>query len=47
MAVETTPTVANTRQSIRIQSKSTYTGGLLVLDAAHIPTGCGTWRECI
>ena len=43
MRVETTPTVASTRQSVRINTVRTYTGGLIVMDSLHIPTGCGTW----
>lgn len=43
MAVETTDSVANTRKSIRIQTKSVYNGGLFIMDAVHMPTGCGTW----
>ncbi|KAI0762578.1 concanavalin A-like lectin/glucanase domain-containing protein [Fomes fomentarius] len=43
MRVETTPTVSGNRQSIRIESQYTYSGGLVILDAVHMPTGCGTW----
>ena len=43
MAVETTQTVAGNRRSIRITTNYQFTGGLLVLDAVHAPTGCGTW----
>ncbi|KAI4611187.1 hypothetical protein J4E83_008130 [Alternaria metachromatica] len=31
------------RPSVRIQSKKTYDSGLIVLDVAHMPFGCGTW----
>ncbi|KNG44113.1 glycoside hydrolase family 16 protein [Stemphylium lycopersici] len=31
------------RPSIRIESKKTYDSGLIVLDVAHMPFGCGTW----
>ncbi|RPD58435.1 hypothetical protein L226DRAFT_541292 [Lentinus tigrinus ALCF2SS1-7] len=43
MRVETTGTVSGNRQSIRLESQFTYTGGLIVIDAVHMPTGCGTW----
>jgi hypothetical protein len=31
------------RPSIRLQSKKTYDSGLIVVDVAHMPFGCGTW----
>jgi hypothetical protein len=31
------------RPSIRIESKKTYDSGLIVVDVAHMPFGCGTW----
>ena len=43
MRVETTPTVTSTRQSIRITTLSQWNGGLFIMDAVHMPTGCGTW----
>jgi len=43
MAVETTPQVASTRQSIRITTQSQYNGGLFIMDSVHMPTGCATW----
>ncbi|KAG6857613.1 hypothetical protein H0H87_010181 [Tephrocybe sp. NHM501043] len=43
MRVETTPNVANTRQSIRITTLTSFNGGLVVMSAVHMPTGCGTW----
>ena len=43
MRVETTQQVANLRKSVRITTQFTYTGGLVVMDATHMPTGCATW----
>ncbi|EMD41529.1 glycoside hydrolase family 16 protein [Gelatoporia subvermispora B] len=43
MRVETTPQVASSRQSIRITTTYTYSGGLVIMDSVHMPTGCGTW----
>jgi len=43
MRVETTPSVPANRMSIRITSQKSYNGGLFILDAVHMPTGCGTW----
>ncbi|KAJ7275518.1 concanavalin A-like lectin/glucanase domain-containing protein [Mycena haematopus] len=43
MRVETTPTVASTRKSIRITTQQSFTGGLIIMDAVHMPTGCATW----
>ncbi|TDL28915.1 glycoside hydrolase family 16 protein [Rickenella mellea] len=43
MRVETTPQVSGNRKSIRITTDNTYTGGIFILDAVHMPTGCGTW----
>nr|ODN96107.1 hypothetical protein L204_03798 [Cryptococcus depauperatus CBS 7855] len=31
------------RDSVRIHSKDTFGDGLLVIDATHMPQGCGTW----
>lgn len=33
----------NGRKSVRISSKKHYTRGLFVLDAVHMPEGCGVW----
>jgi len=43
MRVDSTPVVSGTRNSIRIQTQLSFNGGLLVLDAVHMPHGCGTW----
>ncbi|PIL30890.1 hypothetical protein GSI_07059 [Ganoderma sinense ZZ0214-1] len=43
MRVDTTPTVSGNRRSVRITTTYSYTGGLVLLDAVHMPTGCGTW----
>ncbi|KAF9072876.1 concanavalin A-like lectin/glucanase domain-containing protein [Rhodocollybia butyracea] len=43
MRVETTPVVTGNRQSIRITTNNVYNTGLWILDAVHIPSGCGTW----
>lgn len=43
MRVDTTPTVSGNRRSVRITTTFSYTGGLVLLDAVHMPTGCGTW----
>jgi hypothetical protein len=45
MRVEITPTVASVRKSIRITTKQSFTGGLVIMDSVHMPTGCATWRE--
>jgi len=31
------------RKSIRLESKERFRRGLFVIDAPHMPTGCGTW----
>jgi hypothetical protein len=44
MRVETTATVPDNRKSIRITTTTSYDGGaLFIMDAVHMPTGCGTW----
>jgi hypothetical protein len=39
MQVETTPVVAENRKSVRIESQNIFTGGLLIGDFVHVPTG--------
>jgi hypothetical protein len=41
--VDTTNQTPDGRPSIRIESKKSYDSGLIVLDVAHMPFGCGTW----
>jgi len=43
MRVETTQNVSPNRKSVRIQTRSSFNGGLLIMDSIHMPTGCGTW----
>jgi hypothetical protein len=43
MRVDTTPQVSGNRASVRIQTQFTFTGGLVIMDSVHMPTGCGTW----
>ncbi|KAI4519310.1 hypothetical protein K525DRAFT_258590 [Schizophyllum commune Loenen D] len=43
MRVDTTEQVCDGRMSVRIHSQDVFTGGLLILDAVHLPTGCGSW----
>ncbi|EME38513.1 glycoside hydrolase family 16 protein, partial [Dothistroma septosporum NZE10] len=31
------------RPSVRVESLNTYTHGLFIFDATHLPAGCGTW----
>ena len=43
MKVDTTPVVSGARKSVRVTTDFAYTQGIVVLDAVHMPTGCGTW----
>ncbi|KAI0271656.1 glycoside hydrolase family 16 protein [Gloeopeniophorella convolvens] len=43
MRVDTTPQVTGNRPAVRIQTQYAFTGGLVVMDSVHMPTGCGTW----
>ncbi|KAI8329619.1 concanavalin A-like lectin/glucanase domain-containing protein [Chlamydoabsidia padenii] len=42
-ADNTTVSSSGGRNSVRLTSKRSYTGGLFILDLAHMPYGCGTW----
>ncbi|KAE8349687.1 concanavalin A-like lectin/glucanase domain-containing protein [Aspergillus coremiiformis] len=37
------PNATNGRQSVRLESKTSYDDGLFVFDILHTPYGCGTW----
>ncbi|CRG87487.1 hypothetical protein PISL3812_04505 [Talaromyces islandicus] len=37
------PNTVGGRNSVRIQSNSTYNDGLFIFDVLHTPFGCGTW----
>ncbi|KAF1932494.1 glycoside hydrolase family 16 protein [Didymella exigua CBS 183.55] len=41
--VDSTNETPNGRPSLRLVSKKKYSTGLVVMDVAHMPTGCGTW----
>jgi hypothetical protein len=43
MRLDTTPQVTGNRNSVRIQTQYSFTGGLVIMDSVHMPTGCGTW----
>jgi hypothetical protein len=45
MKVEGTPVVSDAgRQSIRISTSWRFNAGsILIMDATHMPVGCGTW----
>ncbi|THH06004.1 hypothetical protein EW146_g9746 [Bondarzewia mesenterica] len=44
MGVDTTAQVSgNNRKSVRITTEYAFTGGLVIMDSVHMPTGCGTW----
>eukprot|EP00618_Florenciella_parvula_P033939 CAMPEP_0119522638 /NCGR_PEP_ID=MMETSP1344-20130328/37909_1 /TAXON_ID=236787 /ORGANISM="Florenciella parvula, Strain CCMP2471" /LENGTH=160 /DNA_ID=CAMNT_0007560687 /DNA_START=31 /DNA_END=510 /DNA_ORIENTATION=- len=42
-ADHTTTNAWDGRQSVRLESKTTYSEGLFVIDLEHMPTGCATW----
>ncbi|KAI0310965.1 concanavalin A-like lectin/glucanase domain-containing protein, partial [Amylostereum chailletii] len=43
IGVDTTAKVTGNHNSVRIQTQATYSGGLVLMDSSHMPTGCGTW----
>jgi len=44
MRVDTTQNIGNAnRESVRITTNSHYDQGMFILDAVHMPTGCGSW----
>ncbi|KAK1067571.1 hypothetical protein LTR74_006241 [Friedmanniomyces endolithicus] len=43
MRVNSTNNAPSGRASVRITSNKSYQSGLFILDADHMPTGCGTW----
>ncbi|KAH9964574.1 concanavalin A-like lectin/glucanase domain-containing protein [Russula dissimulans] len=43
MRVDTTPQVTGNRNSVRIQTQFSFTGGLVIMDSVHMPTGCSVW----
>lgn len=44
MKVDTTPyREKGKRKSVRIHGTREFTGGMVLMDAVHMPTGCGTW----
>ncbi|GAB1519241.1 hypothetical protein RhiTH_002307 [Rhizoctonia solani] len=43
MRIENTTQVTGNRRSVRVSSKYIMNGGLAILDAVHMPHGCGTW----
>lgn len=44
MGVDHTNVAPGGRQSVRIESNTKYTHGLIILDLAHMPGSiCGTW----
>ncbi|KAK3675659.1 hypothetical protein LTR78_004300 [Recurvomyces mirabilis] len=43
LGVDTTNNAPNGRNSVRLTSNKAYSSGLFILDADHMPFGCGTW----
>lgn len=43
MGVDSYNIAPNGRNSVRLTSNKVYNHGLIILDVAHMPEGCGTW----
>lgn len=43
MGVDNSSITSGGRKSVRVTSHKAYNTGLVVLDVAHMPEGCGTW----
>ncbi|KAI8066318.1 beta-1,3-1,4-glucanase [Gongronella butleri] len=43
MKADSTNVTPNGRPSVRITSNNSYNTGLFIMDASHMPVGCGTW----
>ncbi|KAK5112446.1 hypothetical protein LTR62_004202 [Meristemomyces frigidus] len=43
LGVDSTNIQTNGRPSVRLTSTKSYSSGLFILDADHMPFGCGTW----
>lgn len=43
MKIDTTNQVSGGRKSVRIHAHKVWTGGMVIMDALHMPYGCGTW----
>lgn len=43
MKVDTTEQVSGGRKAVRIHANKVWTGGMVLMDAVHMPSGCGMW----
>jgi len=43
MKIDTTPKISGNRKSVRLHGNLVFTGGLVLMDAVHMPVGCATW----
>lgn len=41
--LQTAPTEAGPRESVRLEGKRRFNRGLFIIDVRHMPAGCGTW----